>query len=48
MRERAERDRRDRRGVHRYTAEEYGLSETRIADRFADYIAWEQAVLRSA
>jgi GNAT superfamily N-acetyltransferase len=48
MRERAEAQRRDRQGVHRYTAEEYGLSEARIADRFSDYLEWEQAILRSA
>jgi hypothetical protein len=34
-------------GVHRYTAEEYGLTEERITDRFADYIEWEQQILRS-
>jgi GNAT superfamily N-acetyltransferase len=33
---------------HRYTAWEYGLSEETIAERFADYIRWERAVLRSA
>jgi len=39
---------RGRDGVHRYAAEEYGLTEARIAERFADYVDWEQAVLRSA
>jgi hypothetical protein len=34
-------------GEHRYTAEEYGLSEARIVDRFADYIEWEQQIVRS-
>ena len=33
-------------GVHAYTAQEYGLSEERIEERFADYIAWEQQILR--
>jgi hypothetical protein len=35
-------------GVHRYSAAEYGLSERTIADRFADYIEWEQSVRASA
>lgn len=48
IREWSERDRPGGRGVHRYGAEEYGLTEARIAERFADYIEWEQAVLRSA
>lgn len=43
----AESNRRGQHGVHRYAAEEYGLSEARIEERFADYIAWEQEVLRS-
>ena len=47
IREWAEADRRGRHGVHRYRAEEYGLSEARIQERFADYIEWEQAILRS-
>ena len=33
-------------GVHEYSAEEYGLSEGRIEERFADYISWEQQILR--
>lgn len=48
MRERSAAQRRDRKEVHRYTAAEYGLSEARIAERFADYIGWQEAVLRSA
>ncbi len=34
-------------GVHVYSAEEYGLDEERIVERFGDYIAWEQEILRS-
>ena len=53
--ERAERDvrawadenRRDRHGEHRYSAEEYGLSEAGIEERFGEYIEW-QAKIRDA
>lgn len=34
-------------GEHRYTAEEYGLSEERIVERFADYIEWERRIAGS-
>jgi hypothetical protein len=44
----AEQNRRGQHGVHRYAAEEYGLGEALIEERFADYIEWQQAVLRSA
>jgi LPS sulfotransferase NodH len=47
IREWAEQNTQDKHGVHRYTADEYGLTEERIADRFGDYIEWEQAILRA-
>lgn len=34
-------------GVHVYSADEYGLDEARIVERFGDYIEWEQEILRS-
>ncbi len=50
--ERAERDvrawadenRRGQHGEHRYSAEEYGLSEALIEERFADYVAWQSKI----
>ncbi|MBW2270226.1 MAG: sulfotransferase [Deltaproteobacteria bacterium] len=47
IREWGDENRQHQHGEHRYSAEEYGLSEARIADRFAHYIEWEQQVLTS-
>ncbi|MBW1882565.1 MAG: sulfotransferase [Deltaproteobacteria bacterium] len=47
IREWADQNRQDQHGVHRYSAAEYGLTEERIADRFSDYIEWEQSILQS-
>lgn len=43
----AEENPRGRHGEHRYSAEEYGISEAEIEERFADYIEW-QAKIRDA
>jgi len=40
----AEENRRGQHGEHRYSAEEYGLSEALIEERFADYIAWQSKI----
>ncbi|MBW2497490.1 MAG: sulfotransferase [Deltaproteobacteria bacterium] len=45
IREWAEQNQQHQHGVHRYSAEEYGLSEAMIAEELADYIEWEQAIL---
>jgi hypothetical protein len=34
-------------GEHSYSAQEYGLSEERIVERFSDYIDWEQQIVES-
>ncbi len=46
IRQWADRNRQDQHGAHSYSAAEYGLSEERIAQRFGDYIEWEQAIWR--
>ncbi len=43
----AEENPRGRHGEHRYSAEEYGLTDAEIESRFADYIEWQTKILDS-
>ncbi len=43
----AEENRRGQHGEHRYSAEEYGLTDAEIESRFADYIEWQTKILDS-
>lgn len=40
----AEENRRGQPGEHRYSAEEYGLSEAEIEETFSDYIVWQRKI----
>lgn len=42
----AEENRRGQPGEHRYSAEEYGLTSALIEERFADYIVWQEKILK--
>lgn len=44
----AENNRQHQHGTHDYSAEEYGLSDAMIAERFVDYIEWQEEIRRTS